>query len=60
MAFGNSDGDFEMLEWTTSGQGPRFGLLVHHTDPCGSGPTTATRTSAGSPGDWTKARSAAG
>jgi phosphoserine phosphatase len=33
MAFGNSDGDFEMLEWTTSGPGPRFGLLVHHTDP---------------------------
>ena len=32
MAFGNSDGDFEMLEWTTSGPGPRFGLLVHHTD----------------------------
>jgi phosphoserine phosphatase len=33
MAFGNSDGDFEMLSWTTSGQGPRFGLLVHHDDP---------------------------
>jgi hypothetical protein len=32
MAFGNSDGDFEMLAWTTSGQGPRFGLLVHHDD----------------------------
>ena len=32
MAFGNSDGDFQMLEWTTSGKGPRFGLLVHHTD----------------------------
>jgi phosphoserine phosphatase len=32
MAFGNSDGDFEMLEWTTSGPGPRFGLIVHHTD----------------------------
>jgi len=32
MAFGNSDGDFEMLEWTTSGTGARFGLLVHHTD----------------------------
>nr|BDT38304.1 haloacid dehalogenase-like hydrolase [Myxococcus sp. MH1] len=31
-AFGNSDGDFEMLEWTTSGPGPRLGLLVHHTD----------------------------
>lgn len=32
MAFGNSDGDFQMLEWTTSGPGPRFGLIVHHTD----------------------------
>jgi len=32
MAFGNSDGDFEMLEWTTAGKGPRFGLFVHHTD----------------------------
>ena len=31
-AFGNSDGDFQMLEWTTSGKGPRFGLIVHHTD----------------------------
>lgn len=31
-AFGNSDGDFEMLEWTTAGTGPRFGLIVHHTD----------------------------
>ena len=32
MAFGNSDGDFEMLEYTTAGPGPRFGLIVHHTD----------------------------
>jgi phosphoglycolate phosphatase-like HAD superfamily hydrolase len=32
FAAGNSDGDFQMLEWTTSGEGPRFGLLVHHTD----------------------------
>lgn len=32
MAFGNSDGDFQMLEWTTAGSGPRFGLIVHHTD----------------------------
>ena len=31
-AFGNSDGDFEMLAWTTSAAGPRFGLIVHHTD----------------------------
>jgi phosphoserine phosphatase len=31
-AFGNSDGDFQMLEWTTAGTGARLGLLVHHTD----------------------------
>jgi len=31
-AFGNSDGDFAMLEWTTSGPGPRFGLIIHHDD----------------------------
>jgi phosphoserine phosphatase len=31
-AFGNSDGDLEMLQWTTLTDGPRFGLIVHHTD----------------------------
>jgi phosphoglycolate phosphatase-like HAD superfamily hydrolase len=31
-AFGNSDGDLQMLQWTTAGKGPRFALLVHHTD----------------------------
>jgi hypothetical protein len=31
-AFGNSDGDLEMLEWTAAGSGPRFCLYVHHTD----------------------------
>jgi hypothetical protein len=31
-AFGNSDGDLEMLQWTTMSGGPRLGLLVHHTD----------------------------
>ena len=31
-AFGNSDGDLEMLQWATTGGGVRFGLLVHHTD----------------------------
>jgi len=31
-AFGNSDGDLEMLEWTTSGPGSRFALIVHHDD----------------------------
>jgi phosphoglycolate phosphatase-like HAD superfamily hydrolase len=32
LAFGNSDGDLEMLQWTTAGSGPRLGLIVHHTD----------------------------
>ncbi len=31
-AFGNSDGDLQMLQWTTAGKGKRFGLIVHHTD----------------------------
>jgi phosphoserine phosphatase len=31
-AFGNSDGDFEMLEWTTSAPGARLGVMVHHDD----------------------------
>src|SRR5262245_46908807 len=31
-AFGNSDGDLQMLQWTTAGEGPRFALIVHHTD----------------------------
>jgi phosphoserine phosphatase len=31
-AFGNSDGDLQMLQWTTAGNGPRFALIVHHTD----------------------------
>lgn len=32
MAFGNSDGDFQMLEWTTTGPGPRLAMIVHHDD----------------------------
>jgi hypothetical protein len=31
-AFGNSDGDLEMLQWTTLGAVPSLGLIVHHTD----------------------------
>jgi len=31
-AFGNSDGDFQMLEWVTAGSGRRLGLIVHHDD----------------------------
>jgi haloacid dehalogenase-like hydrolase len=31
-AFGNSDGDLQMLEWAKGGSGVRFALIVHHTD----------------------------
>lgn len=32
FAFGNSDGDLQMLQWTAAGSGARFAGLVHHTD----------------------------
>ncbi|SMQ24005.1 Phosphoserine phosphatase [Pseudomonas helmanticensis] len=32
LAFGNSDGDLQMLQWTAAGSGKRFMGLVHHTD----------------------------
>jgi phosphoglycolate phosphatase-like HAD superfamily hydrolase len=32
FAFGNSDGDLQMLQWTTAGDGARFAGIVHHTD----------------------------
>lgn len=32
LAVGNSDGDLEMLQYTTTGDGPRLGVLVHHDD----------------------------
>jgi phosphoglycolate phosphatase-like HAD superfamily hydrolase len=32
FAAGNSDGDLQMLQWTTLNNGPRFALIVHHTD----------------------------
>src|SRR5215831_4185069 len=31
-AFGNGDGDLQMLQWTAAGSGRRFCLYVHHTD----------------------------
>jgi phosphoserine phosphatase len=31
-AFGNSDGDLQMLQWTTAGEGARLGVIIHHTD----------------------------
>lgn len=32
FAAGNSDGDLQMLQWTTLADGPRLGLIIHHTD----------------------------
>jgi hypothetical protein len=32
IAFGNADGDLEMLQLTTTGSGARLGLVIHHTD----------------------------
>jgi phosphoglycolate phosphatase-like HAD superfamily hydrolase len=32
FAFGNSDGDWQMLQWTVAGLGARFAGIVHHTD----------------------------
>jgi len=32
LAGGNSDGDLQMVEWVTAGEGLRMGILVHHTD----------------------------
>jgi phosphoglycolate phosphatase-like HAD superfamily hydrolase len=32
LAFGNSDGDWQMLQWTAAGKGPHLMGLVHHTD----------------------------
>ena len=32
FAFGNSDGDWQMLQWTAAGPGARFAGIVHHTD----------------------------
>lgn len=32
VAFGNSDGDLQMLQWTAAGAGPRLCVYIHHTD----------------------------
>ena len=32
FAAGNSDGDLQMLQWSTAGDGPRLGIIIHHTD----------------------------
>jgi phosphoglycolate phosphatase-like HAD superfamily hydrolase len=49
FAFGNSDGDQQMLEWTAAGTGARFMGLVHHTPMRSANtPTTGARRSANS------------
>lgn len=32
LAFGNSDGDLQMLQYAAAGAGPRLALILHHTD----------------------------
>ena len=52
IAFGNSNGDREMLEWTTAGDGARLGLWCCTTTPSASSPTaprTACRTPRSAP-----------
>ena len=44
-AFGNSDGDLQMLEWTKGGGGVRFALIVHHTDAATLPSAASTRRS---------------
>ena len=60
LAFGNSDGDLQMLQWTAAGAGPRLALLVHHTDAEREFAYDATRRSAGSTRRSTRRSSAAG
>jgi hypothetical protein len=50
LAFGNSDSDMQMIEYTMAGEGRRLGLFVHHTDGIASMPTTARATLA----RWTR------
>ena len=59
-AFGNSDGDLQMIQWTTLSEGPRVGFLVRHTDSNREWPTTVNRTSASSTRPSTKRRVTAG
>jgi len=47
-AFGNSDGDRQMLQWTMAGSGARFALFVHHDDAHASLHTTERTSSSGS------------
>ena len=56
FAFGNSDGDLQMLQWTAAGSGARFMGIVHHTDAEREYAYDRNRISAGSTRRSTKAR----
>ena len=60
LAFGNSDGDLQMLQWTTAGDGARFAGIVHHTDAEREYAYDRNRTSASSTRRSTKASAKAG
>ena len=60
LAFGNSDGDLQMLQWTAAGSGARFWASCITPTPSANGPMTGNRTSAGSTRPWTRRRLAAG
>ena len=61
FAFGNSDGDQQMLQWTAAGSGARFMPASSTTPtPSANGPTTASRTSASSTRRSTRPTRAAG
>lgn len=60
FAFGNSDGDLQMLQWTTAGEGARFAGIVRHTDASVNTPTTGNPGSASSTRRWMKALRKAG
>ena len=60
FAFGNSDGDLQMLQWTAAGSGARFMGIVHHTDAEREYAYDGKRMSAASTRRSTKAARAAG
>jgi hypothetical protein len=60
FAFGNSDGDLQMLQWTTAGEGARFAGIVRHTDAEREYTYAGSRRSAGSTRRWMKRRPAIG
>jgi hypothetical protein len=59
-AFGNSDGDLQMLQWAAGGDGPVSWRWSTTPTPSASGPTTASRPSAGSTKRSTRRRPMAG